>query len=485
MTIADVLSDARRIECEEDGLYFARYFFKQRFGGKMLISPHHKVIQSTLDRVISGEITRLVINIPPGYTKTELASINFMARGLALNAKARFLHLSYSHHLALLNSSTSRAIMRSQVFQDMWPMQTKDDTDSKNIWYTEAGGGVVATSAAGQVTGFRAGHMEPGFTGALIIDDPVKPDDAFSEVMRDGVNERFNETIKSRLAVESVPIVVIMQRIHYSDLSGYLLRGGSGEMWHHLSLPVYVDGEEYADKKNTHAIPIPHGLDNGWLWPIKHNDKHMAALKSHKRSYWAQYMQRPRQFDEEFALWTEKMIAEARAMDWPWKKYRTIVAVDPAVSNEDDSDDTGIVVASAYTDERYSVDADYTLNSTTDAWADEVIRAYESHDADAVVVEVNNGGDLVENVLRLKKFKGRVIAVRASKGKFARAEPVSALYEQHKVKHDVDLLELETEIMEYVPKDSKKSPNRLDALVWAITELAGIGSGEEAGGFSW
>ena len=70
MTTADQRDYARRLECEEDGLYFARYFFKQRMGNKMIVAPHHKVIQDTLDRVVSGEITRLIINIPPGYTKT-------------------------------------------------------------------------------------------------------------------------------------------------------------------------------------------------------------------------------------------------------------------------------------------------------------------------------------------------------------------------------------------------------------------------------
>lgn len=184
MTTAEQKTFARKVECEEDGLYYARYFFKQRTGGKMIVAPHHKVIQQTLDRVIDGEIQRLIINVPPGYTKTELATINMMGRGLALNCRARFMHLSYSHNLALLNSSTARGMIKSQAYQSMWPMALRDDADSKAMWWTEHGGGVYASSAAGQVTGFRAGHMEPGWQGALIIDDPVKPDDAYSEIVR-------------------------------------------------------------------------------------------------------------------------------------------------------------------------------------------------------------------------------------------------------------------------------------------------------------
>lgn len=81
MTTAEQKNYLRLLECEEDGFNYARYFFKQRTGGKMIVAPEHKVIQQTLDRVISGEINRLIINVPPGYTETELTIINMMGRG--------------------------------------------------------------------------------------------------------------------------------------------------------------------------------------------------------------------------------------------------------------------------------------------------------------------------------------------------------------------------------------------------------------------
>lgn len=481
-----------KYHCEQEHLAFSKYYFTARMGSKLIVGPHHEAIIRAIDLVIEGKTNRLIINVPPGYTKTEFASIMLMARGLAItNGRARFMHLSYSASLALLNSSTARGIVKGSDFQSKWPMALRDDADSKSMWWTSYGGGVYATSTGGQVTGFRAGHMdhsEEKFTGALIIDDPVKPDDAYSETVREGINDRYNETIKSRLAVEDVPIILIMQRIHYYDLAGYLLRGGSGEKWHHLNLPVIINNSLKYPEENTHAIEIPHGLKDGWLWPFKHNDKHLVALRSHKRTWQAQYLQDPKRFDEEGALWTEKMIAFAKDRKMPWKKKRTVVAVDPAVTNEEGSDDTGIGVVSGYTDEDYSVDGDYTIKASTDTWAQKVIDTYERHDADAVVVEVNQGGDLVANVLRLKGFKGRIIQVHASKGKYARAEPISALYEQGKVKHqavypDGQLYDLETEIMEYVPATAKKSPNRLDWLVWGLTELSN--PTKSAGGFGW
>ncbi len=478
MTTAEQKAFARKVECEEDGLYYARYFFKQRTGGKMIVAPHHKVIQKTLDRVIDGEIQRLIINVPPGYTKTELATINMMGRGLALNCRARFMHLSYSHNLALLNSSTARGMIKSQAYQSMWPMALRDDADSKAMWWTEHGGGVYASSAAGQVTGFRAGHMEPGWQGALIIDDPVKPDDAYSEIVRDGVNNRFNETIKSRLAIETTPMIVIMQRIHYHDLSGYLLRGGSGEKWHHLNLPVIIDSSRSYEEtypENTHAIPIDHGLSDGWLWPFKHNESHRVSLFSHRRTAEAQYMQNPKRFNAEGALWNEEMISAAHAMRITQDLARTVVAIDPQATNSEESDESGIAVASVYGsgDERqYSLDADYSGKYSPNGWATKAIEAYEQHEADAIVIETNQGGDMAEDTLRNAGFTGRVIRVHASKGKYARAEPISALYAQGRVAHRGSLYEVENQFMEYVPSTAKKSPDRLDAAVYALTELS-------------
>jgi hypothetical protein len=478
--------------CEQSHLAFSRYYFTKRMGSKMIIAPHHEALVNALQMVVDGLTSRLIITLPPGYTKTEFASIMMMARGLALTkGRARFMHLSYSASLALLNSSTARGIIKGTDFQSKWPMALRDDSDSKGMWWTEHGGGVYATSTGGQVTGFRAGHMDHTpeiFTGALIVDDPVKPDDAYSETVRDGINDRYNETIKSRLAIENVPIILIMQRIHYQDLAGYLLRGGSGEKWHHLNMPVIIDNNLKYPEENTHGIPLEHGLKDGWLWPFKHNASHEIALRSHKRTWHAQYMQAPKRFDEEGALWTEKMIAFAKDRKYPWKIKRTIIAVDPAVSDEEGNDDTGIVACSGYSDEDFTIDGDYTMNDTTDTWAEKVIEVYNRHEADAVVVEVNNGGALIKNVLRLKKFKGRIIEVHASKGKYARAEPISALYEQGKVKHeakfpDGQLYDLETEIMEYVPATAKRSPNRLDALVWGLTELSD--PTRSAGGFGW
>lgn len=471
---------ARKHECEHDGIYFNRFFFKQIFGNKMIINDHHEALQSALDRTMLPPsdpdfIPRLIVTIPPGYGKTLQAVIHYMARGMAMDARNRFLHLSYSSTLAIQNSASVRELIKSKAFQEMWPVTTKEDTDSKSLWWTEEMGGVYATSSAGQVTGFRAGHMNSErFTGALIIDDPLKPDDAYYETKREAINNRFNETIASRLAVETVPIIVIMQRIHWHDLVGYLLHGGSGEQWHHLDMPVVVDNQSTYPEEYTHGIPLAHGLPNGWLWPMKHDDRNAVALRSHRRKFAAQYMQRPMRRNEETALWREEVLNMAR-LDVFDSVQRTVVSVDPAVSNNDTSDMHGIMVCSRHGDNMYTVDADYTRHGSPQDWANTAIQAYENHTADAIVIETNQGGDMCEQTLRNAGFTGRIIRVHAAKGKIARAEPIAALYEQGFVKHHPGLDDLETEMLDLDPisgKSGGKSPNRVDALVWGMTQLS-------------
>lgn len=244
---------------ENDGIQFMRYFFKHREGTKMLRNWHHYVIEYVLQAVYDGKINRLVVNIAPGYSKTEQVVLNFIARGLALNPRSKYIHASYSGDLAQENSSKIREMVGSEEFQELWPMDIRVDSKGKKRWFTELGGGMMAAPAGGQITGFRAGRMEPGFTGAFVIDDPVKPDDAYSAVKRNAINNRFNNTMRSRLAVEEVPMVVIMQRIHEDDLSGYLLKGGSGDKWHHLVIPTLLSDEAintpYSDDY-THGKPI-------------------------------------------------------------------------------------------------------------------------------------------------------------------------------------------------------------------------------------
>lgn len=275
-------------------LDFARWYFPEREGMEFIEGPHHRVIGQTLDRVLSGEITRLIINVPPGYTKTEAAVVNFIAKGFHVNPKARFIHSTFSDDLARENSDKVLQLIALEGYQSVRAVAIRHDSSAKDRWKTTAGGGMLAKAAGGPITGFRAGYMDRSvFTGALVIDDPLKPDDAFSPTKRKTVNQRATNTFRSRLAHDDVPIIAIMQRLHGDDFAGHLLTGGTGEKWHHLNLPVLIDNSEPYPVEWTHGIPIAHNLPDGPLWDEKHNAAEIEVLKADAYTFASQYMQRP------------------------------------------------------------------------------------------------------------------------------------------------------------------------------------------------
>ncbi|MDR0931435.1 MAG: phage terminase large subunit [Victivallales bacterium] len=169
------------------------------------------------------------------------------------------------------------------------------------------------------------------------------------------------------------------------------------------------------------------------------------------------------------ALWTQRLIDRNRVAIAP-ELVRIIVGVDPAVTGNANSDTTGIVTVGRSRDDHYYVLSDASCRGRPLEWAAAVSSEYERFRADRVVGEVNNGGELVETVLRSLNLNLSYRAVRATRGKIARAEPIAALYEQNRVHHVGRFTELEEEMTGFTP-GSTISPDRLDALVWAITQL--------------
>lgn len=176
--------------------------------------------------------------------------------------------------------------------------------------------------------------------------------------------------------------------------------------------------------------------------------------------------------DVEGALWHPGMIDAGRVRDVP-DLDRIVVAVDPAVTAGPDSDETGIVVAgrSAGNPTRFYVLADVSGRYTPDGWAQIVADTADEYDADEIVAEANQGHDLVVGVLRRAAPRMRVRKVNASRGKRTRAEPVVALYEQGRVHHVGGFPIMEDQMCAWIP--GAASPDRMDALVWAITDLSG------------
>ena len=178
--------------------------------------------------------------------------------------------------------------------------------------------------------------------------------------------------------------------------------------------------------------------------------------------------------DVEGSLWSRDMLQSAMLKfneKLPDFK-RVVVAVDPAVTANKDSNETGIVICATDHKGQYYVLNDISGVYTPDTWAKKTVEAYESYKADKVIAEVNNGGDLVQKVVKTVDPNVNYKAVRATRGKFVRAEPIAALYEQKRVKHVNRFSLLEDQLCTYNPEISSISPDRLDALVWGLTELS-------------
>ncbi len=174
------------------------------------------------------------------------------------------------------------------------------------------------------------------------------------------------------------------------------------------------------------------------------------------------------------ALWTRPMIDSARIGpgDVHWDMIvRVVVAIDPAVSANEDSDETGIITAALTRSEHILILDDDSCKESPLGWARRAVARYKMRKADRIVAEVNNGGDLVAANLYTLAPEVPFRAVRATRGKAIRAEPVAAMYEQGRVHHVGQFPTLEDQLCEYVPGVTEKSPDRMDALVWAITEL--------------
>lgn len=182
--------------------------------------------------------------------------------------------------------------------------------------------------------------------------------------------------------------------------------------------------------------------------------------------------------DAEGALWTTAMLERERVAQVP-KLDRVVVAVDPPVTGHGGSDECGILVVGAVTEgpvqdwRAYVLEDASVQGASPDGWARAALAAMARHGAERLVAEVNQGGDLVQAVIRQVDPLVPYRAVRASKGKAARAEPVAALYEQGRVSHLRGLARLEDQMCRMTVRgyEGKGSPDRVDALVWALTAL--------------
>ena len=366
-----------------------------------------------------------------------------MARCIAKNPRAKFIHLSYSDELALDNSAKCRELVGSEEYQDLWPRKIKDDADSKKKWYTEQGGGLYATAAGGPVTGFGAGVLEQPkdglFYGAIIIDDPIKVDDAENERERTKVNQRLNTTIKSRRNSRSTPIIIVMQRLHEDDMSGFVQRGEMGEHFHEIIIPAIKDGKS--------------------IWPYKHTLEELLTMKkADSATFMAQYMQDPT--PEEGSFFKKEWFKRFRLGEEPTKLVK-FAAGDYAVT-PDSGDWTEQGICGFDTQENLWILDWWEGQVTLDKSIDAMMQLYLDHDpmlwaAESGVIRRAMEPFILKEQQRRRAFF-KLEWVSSSKGKAANAKAFQALCSQGKVyipygSWGDDLI---TQLLKFTGKDDKR-----------------------------
>lgn len=252
-------------------------------GADLAYNWHIDAIAYQLERISDGSCRRLIVNLPPRNLKSIIISVAWVAWQLGNNPTLNFVCVSYSNELSSKHARDCRSIMQSRWYQDLFPRtRIASSRSAAHDFETTAGGGRLATSIGGTLTG-RGGDI-------IIIDDPIKPDDANSDTARDGVNDWFHSTLASRLNDKKRgAIITVMQRLHQYDLAGMLIETGD---WEVLTLPSIAVEDEVIPltRARTHMRKVG---------DILHPEREpLAALMAVKQSvgsinFEAQYQQNP------------------------------------------------------------------------------------------------------------------------------------------------------------------------------------------------
>lgn len=367
------VADAVRAKLMKSFRDFSKWTFHIQMGFPFQSQDFHDVIFDVGQRVVDGEIDRLIVTIPPRHSKTQIMSISLPLYSFCHNETSHNIITSYAEDVVLESSGYIRQVMTDPLFQRIFP-KVRIDPNKRSLerWGTTKAGVMHAVPTGGKLTGKGAGLLVANYAGCFVVDDVIKPKDAYSDTVRAEINDRFDNTFMSRLANDGcitdsrgnqvtcarTPMVIIMQRVHDQDLVGYILRGGSSDKYHYLNIPGIVEPDvgsagwyDKLIKKQgyTHAIPILYDLKRGEgksaLWPSRKSLESLLAMQvSNPYTYNSQYAGDP-------SAQGHGLIQE----DW-WQEY------------DEDSFDRKRIVRSFITADTASTDKDYSDYSVLVHW---------------------------------------------------------------------------------------------------------------------
>jgi len=376
--------DAKEVEVLHDYLMsdfeeFSKFCFKLMTGTKLLHVDYYVVLFETIQKLIDHESNRLIINIPPRAGKTLLISIFLPLYAWCTNPCAQTILTGFNSDVLNECSGYIRTIMSDPDFKRVFP-DVIIDNNKKSVERlgTMAAGVLHAIPTTGKMTGKGCGALVEDFAGLMAIDDVIKPDDANSPTERDKINNRFSNTLLSRLATEDTPLAIIMQRLHADDLCGYLMKGGSSDVYDWLNIPGLIrhaDSPLPTDRKvkewekyrtgskewydaqieeygYTHVRPILYDLKrpiedydkegDSSFWAIRKNVKTLKGLREKDPyTFYSQYMGMP--VGKGTAALNAEDITYYSELDKYSIKY-TFMTADTASTTQDYSDYTVVIL---------------------------------------------------------------------------------------------------------------------------------------------
>lgn len=398
------------------GMFIGRSFRTVSPGPAFVHNWHIDAIAHALTRCFHRQSRRLIITMPPRNLKSISASVAFPAWALGLDPTLRFTCVSYSHELAAKHARDCRAVMESEWYKRAFPRTRISRSKSAELEYeTTARGSRYATSVGGTLTG-RGGNF-------ILIDDPMKPADAMSDVKRQSVKDWYDQTLSSRLDNKTSDVIVlIMQRLHVDDLVGHVLEK---EAWDHLDLPAIAE--------TVQEVPIDVGLTHTrQVGDVLHPEREPRSVLDQQKitmgsaTFSAQYQQTP-------------VPAEGNLLRWEWfrtydqvpKRAKIIQSWDTA-SKTEDFNDYSVCTTWAVDDEAY-----YLLDIFRDRleFPDlrrQVLSLRDRFKAESVIIEDKGSGTSLIQELR-RSAKCHPIPYAPREDKVMRVHGQSAIIEAGQV----------------------------------------------------
>lgn len=439
--------------------------------GKEKQARHLDLIDRVFRDIARGHSRKVLITMPPRHGKSRRAARWAPLWYLSRHPDHRVMIASYSADLADDHGRWIRdAIVSYGANIGLYLHAGSKAANRFDLADAEGNrleGGLVTAGVGGGLTG-KGAHL-------AIVDDPIKDAaDAESPTMRRRLWDWWTSVLNTRVEPGG-SIIVIQTRWHEQDLAGKILEGEDADDWIRLDLPAICDADD-----------DPLGRKPGEaLWPLRYGRKALEKIRKAvgERVWWSLYMQKPRPL--EGGVWKWPWITDNRITAMAFRGIdltRTIVAVDQAGGEGDTHDETGIIGAGRTADGHLYALADRSKNMGADVWGHEACRLAIELTADAFVVEDNFGGDQSAQIIRQAwadlerngETKGllmpRIVPVHAKQGKKLRAEPIAQLAAQGLLHHVGEFPRLEGQLITWLPGMS--SPDRMDAYVHAMTELA-------------